>query len=129
VWTMGESRYSWSDNAALNADYDAAKGNDDIWELELREIVSPTGATTEPKWTRRAVSLYASLCSGEWTSGEWMCRLHGDNAYTLHSTMFHVLCMPDSCWCVLDDASSRTHHAFQPTRPTPFHRTPHAGVH
>ena len=30
AWAIGESRYSWSDNAALNADYIAAKGNDDI---------------------------------------------------------------------------------------------------
>jgi hypothetical protein len=76
AWTIGESRYSWSDNAALNADYGAAKGNDDIWELELREIVLSTGAKTEPNWIRRAISLYASLCSDEWTIGEWLCRLY-----------------------------------------------------
>lgn len=75
AWTIGESRYSWSDNAALNADYGVSKGNDDIWELELREVVSQTGAKTEPTWTKRTISLYASLCSGEWASGELVYRV------------------------------------------------------
>jgi hypothetical protein len=61
AWTTGASQYSWSDSAELDSEYSKDKGNDDLWELNYQ--VNP------PTWTQRVTSLYATMCSAEWTSG------------------------------------------------------------
>ena len=53
AWSTGESQYSWRDNGRLNSDYSKDKGNDDMWELDLRY-----GEDT--RWTLRVPSLYGN---------------------------------------------------------------------
>ena len=61
AWTTGASQYSWSDSAELDSEYSKDKGNDDLWELNYQ--------ADPPTWTKRVQSLYATMCSAEWTSG------------------------------------------------------------
>ena len=58
-WNSGESRYSWSGNGDLNAEYSDLKGNDDVWELQMTE-------TQKVQWILRTESLYTTVCSAEY---------------------------------------------------------------
>ena len=62
AWPSGTgSLYSWSDSVELDSEYGKDKGNDDVWELDYQ--------ADPPAWTRRVDSLYATMCSAEWTAG------------------------------------------------------------